>query len=102
VGDGGTLLHFNGGAWSPEPSGSVGSLGSLHDVWGDAAGTLWVAGSPATAAGGVVLRRDGGAWSTSLGSSLDELESTWGSGPSDVWAVGTRGDVMHFDGHAWS
>lgn len=30
------------------------------------------------------------------------LASVWGSGPSDVWAVGAAGSVLHWDGTAWT
>jgi hypothetical protein len=30
------------------------------------------------------------------------LVAVWGSGPSDVWAVGTLGAIVHFDGRSWS
>jgi hypothetical protein len=30
------------------------------------------------------------------------LSAVWGSGPSDVWAVGTDGAMVHFDGHSWT
>lgn len=26
----------------------------------------------------------------------------WGTGPADVWAVGTEGTLAHFDGVGWS
>jgi hypothetical protein len=29
------------------------------------------------------------------------LASVWGSGPSDVWAVGTAGTILHYDGAKW-
>ena len=29
------------------------------------------------------------------------LYAIWGSGPSDVWAGGSRGTVLHYDGAAW-
>jgi hypothetical protein len=31
-----------------------------------------------------------------------ELRAVWGSGPSDVWAVGASGTIVHFDGSAWA
>ncbi len=30
------------------------------------------------------------------------LASVWGSGPKDVWAVGTAGTVIHWNGSEWS
>ena len=29
------------------------------------------------------------------------LTSVWGSGPSDVWSVGTAGTILHYDGTKW-
>ena len=29
------------------------------------------------------------------------LTSVWGSGPNDVWAVGTAGTILHYDGTKW-
>ena len=28
--------------------------------------------------------------------------SVWGSGASDVWAVGDSGTILHWDGSAWT
>jgi len=30
------------------------------------------------------------------------LSSVWGSGPNDVWAVGAKGSVIHWDGTTWA
>jgi hypothetical protein len=30
------------------------------------------------------------------------LRSVWESSPTDVWAVGDKGTILHFDGHAWT
>lgn len=34
--------------------------------------------------------------------SSSELNSMWGSGPSDVWAVGAGGTALHWDGERWT
>jgi len=34
-------------------------------------------------------------------STLVTLNAVWGSGPNDVWAVGTRGTILHGDGAAF-
>lgn len=41
---------------------------------------------------------DGGAlaWTAYDTQSTDPLYAVWGSGPSDVWAVGARGAIRHF------
>jgi hypothetical protein len=31
----------------------------------------------------------------------NDLRAVWGSGPNDVWAVGVRGTILHYDGRAW-
>lgn len=33
--------------------------------------------------------------------SSERLNAVWGSSKSDVWAVGSRGSVVHYDGAAW-
>lgn len=30
------------------------------------------------------------------------LHGIWGSGPNDVYAVGTHGTLLHYDGRGWS
>lgn len=44
-----------------------------------------------------------GDWCALAVDGLDEisLSAVWGSGPSDVWIVGSRGFAAHFDGAAW-
>jgi hypothetical protein len=31
-----------------------------------------------------------------------DLKAVWGTGPTDVWAVGAAGAIVHYDGHAWA
>lgn len=33
---------------------------------------------------------------------FDVLASVWGSGPNDVWAVGSSGTILHWDGATWT
>ena len=30
------------------------------------------------------------------------LRAVWGSGPTDVWAAGDKGTILHFDGKVWA
>jgi hypothetical protein len=44
---------------------------------------------------------DGAAWKPMQSGTTVRLSSIWGSGPSDVYAVGA-GIILHYDGMAWS
>ena len=33
---------------------------------------------------------------------LGNLEGLWGSGASDIWAVGQDGVILHWEGTSWS
>src|SRR5262245_48451313 len=41
-------------------------------------------------------------WSRVDLGNANHLASIWGSGPSDVFAVGTNGTIVHYDGAAWT
>ena len=75
-------------------------------------GARWRSGGvapPMSGPSGPVSRiGDGTAWSTAEpfvatdGASLVRLRSVWGSGPSNVWAVGDGGHIFRWDGRLWS
>ncbi len=41
-------------------------------------------------------------WSAQDSGSPEALYGIWGSGPSDVYAVGFSGTMLHFDGQQWN
>lgn len=94
VGDGGTILHYNGTAWSVMDSGTT---QCLRGVWGAATGEVYAVGD-----GGTILRLVGTAWVSVSSSTTSYLRSVWGSDAEDVYAVGDDGTILHFDGSAWS
>ena len=96
VGDNGTILHYNGNAWSPM---SIPTSGSLCDVWGSSASDVFVVGGYP---GGIILHYDGSAWSAMSSGTTNTLWDVWGSGSSDVFAVGDNGTILHYNGSAWS
>jgi cysteine-rich repeat protein len=97
VGDGGTILHFNGLGWSAMASNTAANLDA---VWGSSGSDVYAVG-----AGGVVMHYDGSAWAfTSIGVSVD-LRGVHGTGPNDVWIVGgssPNAKAVHWDGAAWT
>ena len=75
--------------------------GPCCGVWADRDGTLWVA-----AADGTIWSKPRGAGRAAkrfdLGAVGCDFHSIHGSGPADIYAVGDRGLLVHWDGAAWS
>lgn len=65
-------------------------------VWYGGPGDIWVVFND------VIQHWDGTAWSDSPHPATHFLSQLWGSGASDVWAVGSGGDFLHFDGKSWT
>jgi hypothetical protein len=80
VGEGGTILHYDGTSWQPQTSGT---LNKLYSVWGSSSTDIWAVGEL-----GTVLHYDGAAWTTTVVPSSGTLASVFGSGPDNVWMVG--------------
>ena len=98
-GEGPTVLHLDGGAWTRVPTGDRGDLWWVHG-WDD--GTVMVSG-----ADGRILRWDGAEFRAMDTPAHDAIVfGLWGPTPDDVFAVGgvgrSAGFVWHWDGAAWS
>jgi len=98
VGDGGTIVHFDGQKWALSESGTDEQLSAVH---GSAPDNVWAVGD-----NGTTLHYDGKAWSTSSTEAGSSLLGVWTSGPDDVWAAGIYtfdniGYLRHWDGTAW-
>jgi hypothetical protein len=79
VGNRGTILHYDGSAWSAQTSGTV---EELHGVWGSGPGDVFAVGS------GTMLHYDGTAWREQTLGIRPDLSAVWGSGPTNLYAVG--------------
>jgi hypothetical protein len=94
VGDGGTILHYDGSSWSSMTSGTA---NNLNGVWGSSASDVFVVGD-----GGTILHYNGSSWSSMASGTTYDLNAVWGASGSDVFAVGNMRTIIHFDGTAWS
>jgi hypothetical protein len=91
-----TLLHLEGGHWTAVSS----SLFDTESVWAASATDVWFAGI-SKASQGAVSHWDGSTLSPATELGASELNDVWGTGPTDVYAVG-NGTVQHWDGRAWT
>jgi len=94
AGDSGTVLHWNGAAWSRM---ATGTRAELHRVWGSSATDVYVSGE-----NGTLLHYDGSAWSRVAVPATVGLERIWGSSASDVYVGGANATLLHYDGSGWS
>ncbi|HEX9937228.1 MAG TPA: hypothetical protein VGB15_08895 [Longimicrobium sp.] len=103
VGDAGNVLHFDGVEWSVATTFPVLSLLS---VWGTGPNDVWAAGIAEVdgGLGGTLYHWDGVSWTGVTGPEIElaPLWSGWSSGPADVWVATVAGDVLRWDGDAWT
>jgi hypothetical protein len=92
VGAAGTIVHWDGRAWSAVASPTQ---VELRGIWGSAANDVWAVG-----AAGAILRWNGQRWAPLVhGTGVrTTLRGVAGSGPSDVWLVGDGGTILRWDG----
>lgn len=93
VGDLGTILHWNGVAWSPVNSGTS---AQLFAVSGTGPNDVWAAGD------GPMLHWGGHVWEPIPSGTTARIFGVWAAAPDDAWAVGDYGVSVHWDGHRWS
>ena len=102
VGRDGATLRREGEAWVAKSSG-VSTM--LWGIWGPREDLLWTVGGDGIDDAPVLLRWAGEAWAPEALPATGEsggLFKVWGTGASDVTAVGDRGLALHHDGATWT
>lgn len=105
VGDAGTILHYDGASFEAQPSSTT---ENLWGTWGASPSDLWaVGGSGRTGGVPTLLHYDGAAWTTVplptlQKANVNALFKVWGTDATNVYAVGQRGTVLHYDGTQWN
>jgi len=102
AGDAGTLLRWNGSAWSSVPSGTQSDLRALT---GSSARDVWAAGLDGTllhfdGSTWTATRPDGSPWSPTAGPNQRPIYSLFSAQPNQVWVGGSG--IHHFDGSKWT
>ena len=93
---GGKISYYNGSTWVTQYNGLV----APTKIWGSSESDIWAVGVKNSS--GAILHFNGVAWSEvpPIANNF-ALWDVWGLGPDDVWAVGSGGRVIHFDGTQW-
>ncbi len=94
VGNGGTILLYNGTSWQSIPG--ITSK-DLYGVWWAKDNEAFVAGKE-----GLILHFDGTNWTPMDSGTTTRLRNIWGTSAKDVFAVGDGGLILHYDGTSWS
>ena len=92
VGGGGAMLSVSGTQFTLDGQSGINILAvwasSPTDVWASSLGTM--------------LHYDGVNWTTAAVSVNDSMRGIWGTGPTNVYAVGRSGTIAHYDGVSWT
>ena len=84
--DSGTIVHWDGNAWTPS---SLGAPLFLYGVWGRAADDVWAVGI-----GGTMVHWDGSGWSAVRSPTRSWLKGVWASPAAGVWTLGQLGTIL--------
>jgi len=102
-------MRLSGGTWSSARTIQVSSVGTVTAISGRGTSDVYTARSWALppSGGREIAHFDGQSWTASYSdncsfSCLDAVNSIWVSNGPDIFAVGNRGLVFHYDGAAWN
>lgn len=95
VGAAGTIIRWNGTAWSPMTSSTT---QMLRAVWGTGPSDVFAAGD-----NGTVLRWNGSSWAamTPSPTTTEVFTGLWGTANDNVYAVTDSGSIFRWNGSSW-
>ncbi|MCF8142736.1 MAG: hypothetical protein K9N21_02325 [Deltaproteobacteria bacterium] len=94
VGVNGTILHYNGTAWSSMTSGTT---STLNGVWGSSGTFVFCVG-----ANGTILHYNGAVWTSMDSDTTSNLNGVWGKAGFGVLAVGdNQNTITQYTGSNW-
>ncbi len=94
VGAYGTVMHYDGTAWS---AGTSGTEEHLFGVWGVSPSDVWAVGY-----NGTIIHYDGNTWGSQDSGGTDILLDVGGTSATDVWVTANSGNIYHYKGNTWS
>ncbi len=102
AGDAGTLLSWNGSTWANVSPTVLPALGGnpndLRGMFGFSASDFWIVGAGAAfGLPGTAVHYDGNAFTATTVPVNADLAAVWGLTPTDIWAVGSTGAIIHWN-----
>lgn len=94
VGEGGTIMRWNGSTWAAQSSG-INEY--LRGVWAQDVNNVWAVGVE-----GIVLKWNGTSWQRQETGVTSTLISVWGSGVGGPCVAGIGGLLTQWDGSQWT
>ena len=99
VGDSGSIMHWDGLAWTVKPSGTT---NKLRHVWGLNSNNVYAVGDA-----GTILRWNGISWAAMNSGVTSTIYSIWGRSTVELYvttgsAAPVKGDVLWYNGFGWS
>lgn len=94
VGAGGTILFWDGTAWTAQASGTTSVLTS---VWGSSSSNVWAVGYA-----GVIRHWNGSAWITHNPVSSATIWSVWVADATHAWAAADSTQMLVWNGTTWT
>ncbi len=98
VGTSGTIVHFDGGSWTPLPRIDV---PVLADVWVSPTGQVFMAAGDFQAHG-FVIHGNGPPWTVDTIPPYSLARAVWGVTDTSVFAINDAFRVLKYNGTAWS
>jgi hypothetical protein len=98
AGASGVVQHFDGGTWQPAPGTPLTGV-TIYSVW--SLGALVVAVGYMGPMAIIKRMAEAPTWTTYM-QATTTFNGVWGSGDTNIFAVGTQGTIVRYDGGQWT
>ena len=106
IGFSGILLHYDGTTWkniTPNILDAEAGSTNLLSISMLSATNGWIVGNIPNSSEGLILHYDGGQWQEIQNTLIDKnLQNIFMFSPTDGWAVGDAGALMHYTNSTWT
>ena len=98
--EGTNIMHWDGKQWNPEPFWE----GEITAIYGFSKNDVWVAGAYIADPFFYPLfgHWNGSKWEKTVLSISGVIGALWGTSPTNLYAVGSGGMILHYDGSYWT